>query len=165
MEAKIEKKGEIYIVHLSGRIDYESADVFRKTCLDHLSKEKVIFSLRNLSFVGSSGITPFVETMTTLSFRTEGGLKFSSVGTEFRRVFESSAMRNIEIYEDTESARCSYESYPMNYNTNIYVNESKAPEYISSEINFVNSSEENINDAAAVSTNTTVQKDIDNSNS
>ena len=113
MEAKFERRGKVVVISLSGRIDYESADKFRKTCLEMLTKEKVVMDLSQLSFVGSSGITPFVETMSTLSNQTEGGIKFCQVGPEFRKIFESSPLKLVEIYESREAATLSYESYPL----------------------------------------------------
>ena len=40
MEAKVEKKGDVVLVKLTGRIDYESADEFRERSLKFLLKEK-----------------------------------------------------------------------------------------------------------------------------
>ncbi|MCB0391438.1 MAG: STAS domain-containing protein [Bdellovibrionales bacterium] len=108
MQARLEKKEDVTIVHLSGRIDYESADRFRETCLKILNNQKIVFDLAKLSFVGSSGITPFLETMTDLSVQNKGQLKFCRVGVEFKKVFEASSLKSCEIYEDVNTATISF---------------------------------------------------------
>ncbi len=105
MQAKLERAGEITVVHLSGHIDYESADKFKDSCLKALNNQKVVFNLENLSFVGSSGITPFLETMITLSESNKNIMKFCRVGSEFRKIFASGALKDIEICEDVETAK------------------------------------------------------------
>ena len=104
MEAWIERSGDVVVVHLKGRVDYDSFEPFRQHCVSHLLKEKVIFNLKDLAFVGSIGITDFVETMTHMSKASTGGIKFASVGSEFRRIFEASEIVNLAIYDSTVRA-------------------------------------------------------------
>lgn len=108
MQAKMEVKEGVTLVYLSGRIDYEAADRFRETCLKVLVDKKLVFNLESLSFVGSSGITPFIETMQDLYFQSQGALKLCSVGVEFRKVIDSSKIKNIEVYDDIETARIAF---------------------------------------------------------
>ena len=56
VQAKIRKDGDITVVELKGRLDFETAEPFRETCSDVLTNSKVVFNLSELSFVGSSGI-------------------------------------------------------------------------------------------------------------
>ena len=65
MQAKIHKNGDITVVQLEGRIDFETTEPFRETCQDLLLNNKVVFNLSELSFVGSSGIGAFVSFMVT----------------------------------------------------------------------------------------------------
>lgn len=108
MKAIVEQEGDVFVVRLSGFLDYESLDPFRLSCLQYFSSKKVIFNLKNLSFVGSSGITPFVETMTELKGLNRDGFKFCEVGSEFRRVFAASPVSDIEIYDSEQSARLAF---------------------------------------------------------
>lgn len=108
MQAKLEKKEDVTIVHLSGRIDYESADRFKETCIKMLMDQKLIFNLENLSFVGSSGITPFVETMSVLSQQNNGQVKFCRVSIEFKKIFESCPLKYCELYDDVDTARIAF---------------------------------------------------------
>ena len=128
MQAKLELKEDITIVHLSGRIDYEAADKFRETCLKVLVDKKLVFDLASLSFVGSSGITPFLETMQDLYYKNRGYLKLSRVGVEFRKIFESSKIKDVEIYEDVDTARiafakpvCSFVEKPSDVLSEVYM--------------------------------------------
>lgn len=104
MTARLESTGEVTIVYLSGFLDYESSSAFRRLCLEKLLSSRVVFDLRELSFVGSSGISTFLETFK--DFR-EGAAflpRFSNVGTEFRRLFHSSQLMGNEFFSSEEGA-------------------------------------------------------------
>ncbi|MGE0764817.1 MAG: STAS domain-containing protein [Bdellovibrionales bacterium] len=109
MEAWIERSGDVVVVHLKGRVDYESTEPFRAHCARHLSQEKVVFNLQELSFVGSIGITDFVSTVTDLANGSQAGIKFAAMGNEFRRIFEASQMMRLEIYESTDRALLAFQ--------------------------------------------------------
>lgn len=113
MEAWIEREGDVVVVHLKGRVDYESTEPFRSHCARHLSKEKVVFNLEQLAFVGSIGITDFVSIMTQLAEANAAGIKFAGVGNEFRRIFEASDIRRLEIYESTNRALMAFQGFDV----------------------------------------------------
>ncbi|MCB9026806.1 MAG: STAS domain-containing protein [Bdellovibrionaceae bacterium] len=113
MQAKVEIKEGVTVFHLSGRIDFEAADRFRETCLRMPQDQKLVFNLESLSFVGSCGITPFIETMQDLFLQNQGRLKLCRVGVEFRKVIESSKIKNIEVYEDVDTARIAFLKPPI----------------------------------------------------
>lgn len=108
MLARIAREGEVVVIHLSGRVDVETAEPFRRACLDHLLKEKVVFDLSHLSFVGSSGLLPFMETLQKFSRENPNGFKFSGVGSEFRKLFAATALASAEIYENCSHAVVAY---------------------------------------------------------
>jgi len=103
MEARLEERGDVIFVHLSGHITFEAADLFRKRCFEYLEGNKVVFNLELLDFIGSSGIEPFVNTITELSGQRQSNVKLCSLSTEFKRVFESKPII-ADFYEDTEQA-------------------------------------------------------------
>ncbi len=113
MEAWIERDGDVVVVHLKGRVDYESTEPFRSHCVRHLAQEKVVFNLEQLAFVGSIGITDFVQTMTQLAAENAVGIKFAGVGNEFRRVFEASEIRQLDIYESTNRALMAFQGFEV----------------------------------------------------
>lgn len=104
MEAKIENRDGVYVVSLSGQMDFESADSLKMRCLQNFSNKELIFNLNDLNFVGSSGITPFLELLAELSKALGPKFKICSVGTEFLRLFESGTVDGIEIYRDVQDA-------------------------------------------------------------
>ncbi|MCB0342605.1 MAG: STAS domain-containing protein [Pseudobdellovibrionaceae bacterium] len=114
MDAKIEEFGDIIVVRLGGFMDFESADAFRANCVRHFSGKKVIFNLTGLSFIGSSGITPFVEGLADLTKNNKEGLRFCGVGAEFRRVFRAnSVIRQMEFFENEYVAHLSLQRPPQ----------------------------------------------------
>lgn len=104
MQARVSREGEVVVVHLLGRIDSESADAFRKTCLERFATSQVVFNFADLSFVGSSGIIPFLETMQVFKQANLRGVRFCNVGTEFKRLFAATPLHDVLIYENFELA-------------------------------------------------------------
>lgn len=114
MRARLEiRETGITIVHLGGRLDVESAAMFRDACLSSTSallNQKVVFDFSQLSFVGSTGILTFLEAIQKFSNINVEGCKFSSVGSEFRKVFAATPLQTIGIYENSELAVLAYNS-------------------------------------------------------
>jgi anti-anti-sigma factor len=104
MQARINRHGEIVVVYLSGRVDVETAEPFREACLNQLVSVKVVFDFKHLSFVGSSGLLPFLETIQEFAGRNANGFKFCGVGSEFRRVFSSTALSEVQIFDSDVQA-------------------------------------------------------------
>jgi anti-anti-sigma factor len=104
MQARINRQGDVVVVHLSGRVDVETAEPFRHACLNHLVAEKVVFDFKSLSFVGSSGILPFLETMQEFAERNNNGFKLCGVGSEFKKVFASTALNTIQMFDTHHQA-------------------------------------------------------------
>jgi anti-anti-sigma factor len=101
-------EGDVVIVRLCGRLDIEAAQNFREACVSYLTDKKVVFNFRELSFVGSSGIVPFLEAMQRLGLLSKSGFKFCLVGSEFRKVFAASPLGHIEIYESEMAATAAF---------------------------------------------------------
>jgi anti-anti-sigma factor len=99
MQAKITRDGECYVVHLIGRLDIETAQPFRKTCLEQLVGRKVVFDFNQLSFVGSTGILPFLEIMQDFARTNRNALNFCNVGSEFRRILSATSLSEIEVFD------------------------------------------------------------------
>lgn len=104
MEASYLKRGEVVVVELKGRLNFEMSGTFRKTCFEHLLTEKVVFDLRHLNFVGSLGLKDFVDTLDHMVQNSRSGIRFSGVSSEFRRLFEASGINTVAIFESTDKA-------------------------------------------------------------
>ena len=108
MKAFIRKNhNNVLIIHLKGEVDFASAEPFHETCMNKLSKKNIVFNLKNLSFVGSDGISSFMKTMKDLN--KESKLQFCCVGSEFQKVFAESEIKDIAIYEDEKSATVAFQ--------------------------------------------------------
>jgi anti-anti-sigma factor len=110
MEAKVLKVKDVTVVNLKGFIDVETAVPFKNACLKTFAKagQKVVFNLEQLQFVGSNGIIPFVESLNDICDQETINVKFCSVGSEFKKVFQASPLRDIEIFNDEEGAVSSF---------------------------------------------------------
>jgi len=113
MQAKIRKDGDVTVVELKGRLDFETAEPFRETCNDILANSKVVFNLSELSFVGSSGIGAFVNTLREFTTKNPVPPRFCEVRSEFKKVFKSSEEGVFQIFENEEEALQSFNSPPI----------------------------------------------------
>lgn len=104
MQAKIKKDGDVTVVELSGKLDFETAEPFRETCQDVLLNNKVVFNLKDLNFVGSSGIGVFVNTLKEFTQKNPVPPKFCNVKSEFRKIFISSEDPSFQVFEDEKTA-------------------------------------------------------------
>ena len=109
MQAKIRKNGDITVVELHGKLDFETAEPFRETCQDVLINNKVVFNLDELNFVGSSGIGAFVNTLKEFSRANPVPPKFCNVRSEFKKIFSTADESTFQIFEDESSALQSFE--------------------------------------------------------
>lgn len=113
MEANYQKHGEVVIVELKGRLNFEMSGPFRKTCLERLLSEKVVFDLRHLNFVGSLGLKDFVDTLDHMVQHSRSGIRFSGVSSEFKRLFEASGISTLTMFETTDKAVQSFTAPPL----------------------------------------------------
>lgn len=106
MKAKLSIVDDVVIVNLSGRINMEYTDTFRDACLKDIAKRsnKIIFNLKELSFVGSNGIMPFVSTLNELAKIQETEVRFCQVSSEFKKIFAASPLSHIQIFDNEDRA-------------------------------------------------------------
>lgn len=113
MDAKVNQINGVYTVQLTGHLDFETADALKVSCEKHFVHKKVVFDLKGLSFVGSSGITPFLQTLGFLLRRNGNQLKVCSVSAEFMKIFEAAQLVGLEVYEDEYQARLAFDHPPF----------------------------------------------------
>lgn len=104
MEANFAVSGGVVVVELKGRLNFETTEPFRRTCMERLIQEKVVFDLKNLSFVGSLGLKDFVETLDSMAQKSNLGVRFCGVSSEFKRLFEASGLAGQEFFETRDKA-------------------------------------------------------------
>ena len=93
----------ILVVKLIGRLDFESMLTFRRACLERLRLERVVFDFSGLFFVGSVGLTEFVDSFKALE-ATGALFRFTGLGSEFRRLFDANGLAAQYAVESTERA-------------------------------------------------------------
>ncbi len=108
MRASVSKVQGITIVSIEGQLNFETILPFRKQCIEKLWGERVIFSFESLSFVGSSGITSFFETIKDFIDNNSHAPKFCCVRPEFQKLFEAWFSNQIEIYDKADLAVNAY---------------------------------------------------------
>ena len=106
MKAQMSTHEDVVIVNLSGRINMEYTEPFREAILRDIGgrSNKIVFNLKELSFVGSNGIMPFVKTLSDLAASQNKQLRFCAVGSEFQKIFAASPLANVQIFETQDSA-------------------------------------------------------------
>ena len=65
---------------------------------------QVIFNLGSLNFVGSSGLTPFLDLLKDMKKTHGHNIKICSAQKDFVRLFEGGELSQLEIYETEEKA-------------------------------------------------------------
>lgn len=108
MEIKLVLDGDITVVSLSGRIEIEKTQSFKKACLQNFSDRKVVFCMKNLNFVGSSGIQNFFGVLSDLNSTNKLSVKIAGLTPDFQRLFNFSECSNLEVHESIEGALQSF---------------------------------------------------------
>lgn len=104
MNIRLILDGEITVVSLSGRIEIEKTQAFRQACLTNFADRKVVFCMRNLNFVGSSGIQNFFGILNQLNHERKLNVKIAGLNPDFQRLFQFSACSDLELHADVEGA-------------------------------------------------------------
>jgi anti-anti-sigma factor len=118
MKTNIKKAGDTIVVSMDGRLDFETnaplreelSKLVRPNRTDSVPK-KIIFDLENLEFVGSSGISSFVQTLKDFNASVAEKPKYCNVRSEFRRVMNAfdNEGETFEFHDNQERARKSFD--------------------------------------------------------
>jgi Anti-anti-sigma regulatory factor (antagonist of anti-sigma factor) len=108
MEVKLLLDGDITVISLSGRIDIDKTQAFKSACLQNFTHKKVVFCLKNLNFVGSTGIQSFFGVLNDLKATKEIDVRISGLNHDFQRLFQFASCPELEMHQDIENAIQSY---------------------------------------------------------
>lgn len=108
MEAKLKNIGEVTIINIKGALDIEKTQPFRDHVVKHFATQKLIFNMQYTTFVGSTGIQPFLDAVQILTQKNSNGIKLVGLGIEFKRIFQNMEIANLEIHDTEESAVASF---------------------------------------------------------
>jgi anti-anti-sigma factor len=117
MKTEIKKKGDTFVVTMDGQLDFgthvplreDLAKLFRASKEDVIPK-KIIFNLEKLEFVGSSGISSFVQTLKDFTTGAQTKPRYCNVKSEFRRIIKAFDEEEIfEFFDNEDRARKSFD--------------------------------------------------------
>ncbi|HWU42999.1 MAG TPA: STAS domain-containing protein [Bdellovibrio sp.] len=108
MEVKLLLDGDIAVVSLSGRIEIEKTQSFKRACLENFKDKKIVFCLKNLNFVGSSGIQSFFGVLNELNAEKKMNAKLAGLNPDFQRLFKFTECSSLELHESIENALLSF---------------------------------------------------------
>ncbi len=98
MKAQIKQVGDTIVVGVDGKLDYETLEPFKENLKKIVAKSKantdsvptkVIFDMENLEFVGSSGITQFIQTLKEFGSDTDQKARILKASSEFKKVMRA----------------------------------------------------------------------------
>jgi anti-anti-sigma factor len=115
MKTQIKKTNRGFIVTIEGRLDYETTDSFRENFLSRLASEtaghQVVFDLGELQFVGSSGITKFVQALREFNLRSATRPRYTNVRNEFKKIISAFDDENtFDFWDSNERALRSFDN-------------------------------------------------------
>lgn len=117
MKTQVKKVGDTIIVSMDGKLDFETAlplredlsKIIRQTKTD-TSPKKIIFNMENLDFVGSSGISSFVQTLRDFNTASSVKPRYCHVKSEFQKIIKAfDEGVAFEFYDNEERAKRSYD--------------------------------------------------------
>jgi anti-anti-sigma factor len=110
--ARLKNEGEVTIISIQGSLDIEQTQPFKETCIKHFLNKKLVFNMEGASFVGSTGLKAFLDTVQMLSEESAFGLKIVGLRPEFRRILQNMEIRTLQIHESLETAVQSFVPVP-----------------------------------------------------
>ena len=117
MKTELKKQGDTIIVTMNGRLSYECQVPLKERLtkvINHKNTDEaptqLIFDLKDLDFVGSSGISSFVHTLKNINEKENIDAKYCNVGTEFKKIIQSfDDNQEFEIFDCEKEAHESFE--------------------------------------------------------
>jgi len=91
MIIRARQEGNTVIFNLEGHLDFETIMQFEQNCqriLNQDSKPRIVVNMETLRFVGSSGISQFVEVLKAINHR-DCKPKLVSVSSEFEKILRA----------------------------------------------------------------------------
>ncbi len=117
MKTHIKHAGDTIIVSMDGKLDFETyvplredlSKIIDQTKTDSTPK-KVIFNFEKLEFVGSSGISSFVQALKEFNASVPNKPKYCNVKSEFRKVIKAFDESDLfDFYDNEDRARKSFD--------------------------------------------------------
>lgn len=106
LRASLLNQGEITVIALEGKLDFENQDILRENIITLTRQgKKVVVDMEGLSFVGSSGITNFIRSLYELQEKGLSVPHLCNVRSEFRKIISAYDInKEFSIHENREAA-------------------------------------------------------------
>jgi anti-anti-sigma factor len=109
MKTRIKKTGDTVVVSMDGLLDFNTfvplredlAKLLNANKTDSIAK-KIIFDLENLEFVGSCGISSFIQTLKEFNSNAPTKPIYCNVKSEFRRIIKAFDEENLFEFNQHE---------------------------------------------------------------
>ena len=107
MRVELREKDGVTLIDLSGALDYESLDRFKKGIDAFLNNEKirvnkrVVINMNKLDFFGSTGLTEFVTSIKELASK-HSNLKYCGVDSSFKKIMKYNLNKENQFVFETE---------------------------------------------------------------
>ena len=106
IRASISNQGNITVISLQGKLDFESQDILRENIVNLMREgRQVVIDLEDLSFIGSSGVTQLFHSLAEYSSSDNAPLRFCNVKSELRRIINAYDLKKtFAIHSSREEA-------------------------------------------------------------
>jgi anti-anti-sigma factor len=106
LRASLTNQGEVTVIALEGKLDFENQDMLRESIMNLTRQgKKVVVDMEGLSFVGSSGITHFIRSLYELQERGMNVPQLCNVRSEFRKIISAyDNSGDFAIHDNREAA-------------------------------------------------------------
>lgn len=104
MVVKVLVEGEVNIIAISGRLEFERTKILKDAMVKSLKGKKVIFQMDQLSFVGSAGIKNFFKFLEDLYLQKVIDLRIVGLNEEFMRLLSFSGVAGTIFQQNFEEA-------------------------------------------------------------
>ena len=99
---------DIDVIFLSGKLDLTGAEELNEVCINNFKGNKIIFSFEQLSFVGSTGITVFLDMVRVLRKLIDHPIKFTHLSSEYQKIFSANILEHYESFRSVQEAVISF---------------------------------------------------------
>jgi anti-anti-sigma factor len=106
MVAQVENGQSYTVIKISGRLDIDKTPLFKNACLRQFQGQKIVFSLSNLNFVGSTGIQAFFQAIKEIQAQNQ--CRIIGLSSDFKRMLLLDDMQGLELHDSLEKAELTW---------------------------------------------------------
>jgi anti-anti-sigma factor len=96
--------GTVKLIEIQGQFSVEEAFALRQKCWNSYKGSKIVFNLKDASFVGSSGLIPLLKDLSNLGQASGQVVHLVGVRPEVKRLIEGLGMKGFRMFRDIHKA-------------------------------------------------------------